>query len=99
MNEDPNLCRVTIVGPAAKEEKKRLLRLKAWTGPEWRRLIIEIRVGTERWPDWDQAKVCLCAIQDLIKMNEGFLNDAVIQALTTHVDVVSYQTFNGPPKV
>ena len=27
-----------------------------------------------------------------------FLNDEVIRALKTHVDVVSFQTFRGPPK-
>jgi hypothetical protein len=35
-------------------------------------------------------------MQDLIKMNEGFLTDEVVQAIQTHLDVVSYEIVNPP---
>jgi len=94
---DPNLYHVTVVGPATREQKKNLLRLKHWSGPEWRKLIVEIRVGSERWPDWDAVNIGLTAIKDLIKLSEGFITDDVVRALKTHADVVTYETFRGPP--
>jgi hypothetical protein len=97
-SSDPNLCRVTLVGPAAKEQKRNLLRLKPWSGSEWRRVVIEMKIGTDRWPTWDQANVCLCAIQDMLKLTDGYLTDEVVNALTTHVDVVKYETFRGAPR-
>jgi len=91
-----NLCRVTLVGPASRSEKRNLLRLKPWSRAEWRKLIVEVRVGSDRWPTWDSANICMCAIKDLVKMSDGLLSDEVIEALQTHVDVVSYETFRGP---
>ena len=100
MNEEttePNLCRVTLVGPAQPEEQRSLLPWKSWSKPEWRKLIIEVRVGSERWPDWDAANLCLTAMKDLVTLNEGFITDEVVTALKTHVDVVSYEILRGPP--
>jgi hypothetical protein len=94
---EPNLCRVTLVGPAQPQDKRGLLSVLMNSKPEWRRLIIEVRVGTERWPDWDAVNVCLSAMKDLVTLNEGYLTDEVVKALETHVDVVSYETFRGPP--
>ena len=73
-----------------------MLRLKPWTRSEWRKLVVEVRIGTERWPDWDSANVCLSAIKDLVKLSDGLLSDSVVSALQTHVDVVSFETFRGP---
>ena len=93
---DPNLCRVTLVGPVGRGQRRNLLRLKPWSRAEWRKLIIEIRVGSERWPTWDSANVCLTAMHDLMKLSDGLITDDVVKALQTHVDVVSFETFRGP---
>ena len=58
--------------------------------------MVDIEVGTEQFPTWDTANVCVQAIQDLLKMNDGLLSDTVLQALQTHVKVVSLQSFRGP---
>jgi hypothetical protein len=98
MNEssDPNLCRITLMGPAERSQKANLVRLKLGKKAEWRKLVVELKIGSERWPDWSSANVCLTAMQDLIKMNEGFLTDEVVQAIQTHLDVVSYEIVNPP---
>jgi len=97
-HSDPNVCRVTLVGPATRNEKTKPLRLQSWSGREWRRLILELRVGSEACPDWDHANVCLNAIQDLVKLSDGLMSDDVVSALRTHMQIVSYETFRGPPK-
>jgi hypothetical protein len=95
---DPNLCRVTLVGPAAPANKRALLRLGPWSRTEWRKLILELRIGSDRCPDWDHANLCLTAIQDLVKIRDGLMSDDVVAALRAHMEVVSYQTFRGPPR-
>jgi hypothetical protein len=97
-SSDPNVCRVTLVGPAARHASRSLLRFTPWYRPEWRKLIVQLQVGSERCPDWDHANLCLTAIQDLVKLSDGFLTDEVIDALRTHMDVVTYETFRGPPR-
>jgi hypothetical protein len=91
-----NTCRVTLVGPSGRSTRSSMLRLKPWSRGQWRKLVVEVRVGTERWPTWDSANVCLSAIKDLVKLSDGLLSDEVVNALSTHVDVVSYETFRGP---
>lgn len=61
-------------------------------------MIVHLAVGSERCPDWDHANLCLTAIQDLVKLNDGLLTDQVIEALRTHMEIVHYETFRGPPK-
>jgi hypothetical protein len=95
---DPNLCQITLVGPAAHGNKRSLLTLGPWSRTEWRKLILELRVGSERCPDWDHANLCLTAIQDLVKLSDGLMSDEVVAALRAHMEVVSYQTFRGPPR-
>jgi hypothetical protein len=94
--QESNACRITLVGPAGRSERPALLRLKPWSRTEWRKVVIEVRVGTERWPTWESANVCINAIKDLVKVSDGLLSDSVVTALKTHVDVVSYETFRGP---
>lgn len=96
-SNDPNICQVTLVGPATTQTKRNLLRFSPWSGTEWRRLVVQLRVGTERCPDWDHANLCLTAINDLIKMSDGMLTDDVVKAIRAHLDVVQYETFRGPP--
>jgi hypothetical protein len=95
-NQDPNLCRVTLMGPSGRNEKANLVRLKLGKPAQWRKLVVELKVGTERWPDWSSANLCLSAMQDLIKLNDGYLTDEVVTALQTHLDVVSYETVARP---
>jgi hypothetical protein len=96
---DPNVCRLTLVGPASKRtERPSPLKLQIHNPPQWRRLVLELRVGSERCPDWDHADLCITAIQDLVKLADGYMSDEVVTALTTHMEVVSYETFRGPPR-
>ncbi len=96
-SNDPNLCRITLMGPAERSQKANLVRLKLGKRAQWRKLIIELKIGSERWPDWSSANLCLTAMQDLIKINDGFLTDEVVGAIQTHLDVVSYEIV-PPPK-
>lgn len=95
---EQKLCRVTLEGPASRAPRRGLLSLCRSSRLEWRRLTLELRVGSERCPDWDHANLCLTAIQDLIKISDGLMTDDVIKALRTHMDVISYETFRGAPK-
>jgi hypothetical protein len=56
------------------------------------------RVLSGAGPTWTHAAVCLTALQDLLKLGEGFMTDAVVDALKAHMQVVSYETFRGPPR-
>ena len=89
-------CRITLVGPvnSATDERSKLSRL--WSGSPWRRLVVEIEVGGEDCPTVDHAKVCITAIQDLLKMNDGFMSDEVVEAISTHMRVVAQENFRGP---
>ncbi len=91
------LCRVELLGPSARTEKAKPLRLLLGSKPEWRKLVLELRVGSERCPTWDHANICLTAIKDLVKLNDGFMTDAVVEALKAHMDIVSYETFHSRP--
>jgi hypothetical protein len=84
------------MGPAGRSEKANLVRLKLGKKAEWRKLVVELKIGSERWPDWNSANLCLAAMQDLIKVNDGFLTDEVVRAIQTHLDVVSYETVGTP---
>jgi hypothetical protein len=90
---EPNLCRITLVGPASRQENTSRLRLRLHSERTWRRIVLELRIGSERCPDWYQANIFMTAIKDLIKMADGFLTDEVIAALQTHMDVVSLETY------
>lgn len=57
-------------------------------------MVLELRVGSERCPDWYHANICMNAIKDLIKIADGFLTDEVVTALQTHMDVVSFETYS-----
>lgn len=91
------LCRVELMGPSARTEKANPLRLSLGSKPEWRKLVLELRVGSDRCPNWDHANICLTAIKDLVKLNDGFMTDAVVEALKAHMDIVSYETFRSRP--
>jgi hypothetical protein len=96
--EEPKLCRVTLEGPASRAPRRGFLSLCRASRSEWRRLTLELRVGSERCPNWDHANLCLTAIQDLIILSDGLMTDDVVKALRTHMDVTSYETFRRAPK-
>ena len=93
---EPHL--LTLVGPASRKQKKSALKLTPWSGTEWRRVVVQIDVGSEECPTWEDAAVRLTAVQDLLKLADGVLSDDVVSALKGHMQVVSYETFRGPPK-
>ena len=95
MLDSSRLCRLTLVGPSGIKAPK-LLRLGPWTRAEWRKVIVEVQVGSEECPDWDHANRSVQAVQDLIKFNNGHLTDHVLDTLKTHMNVISFQTFRGP---
>lgn len=98
MIEDPNLCSVTLVGPAHFGPASPLLALLPWTQPEWRRLTIAMRVGTDQFPDWDHVNICLTAIEELLLMADGLISDEVLSALQANVEIISLESFRGPPR-
>jgi hypothetical protein len=95
---EPSQYTVTLVGPAGEDERTGLRALLPWPGVEWRRVVLQLDVGSESCPTWTHAAVCLTALQDLLKLGEGFMTDAVVDALKAHMQVVSYETFRGPPR-
>jgi hypothetical protein len=96
---EPNLCRITLLGPVDKERPKPSpLKLKVWTPPEWRRIVLELRIGSQRCPNWDHANACLDAVKELIKSADGYLTDAVVSELTNRMDLVSFKRYQGPPR-
>jgi hypothetical protein len=94
--EAETICRVTLVGPVNPPKGEQPPAAKLWSGSPWRRLIVELEVGGPSCPNWDHANVCLTAIQDLIKMNDGFMSDELIEAISTHMKVVAQENFRGP---
>jgi hypothetical protein len=98
LQQKAEICRMELLGPSARTEKANPLRLSLGSKPQWRKLVLELRVGSERCPDWDHANICLTAIKDLVKLNDGFMSDAVVEALKTHMDIVSYETFGSRPR-
>lgn len=88
---------LTLVGPSQRDQRRNLLKLKPWSGTEWRRVVVRIDVGSDKCPSWDDATVLLTAVQDLLKLANGILSDDVINALKTHTTVLSYERFRGPP--
>ena len=95
---EPSQYTVTLVGPRGEDARTGLRALLPWPGVEWRRIVLQLDVGSESCPTWDHAAVCLTALQDLLKLGEGFMSDAVVDALRAHMNVVSYETFRGPPR-
>jgi hypothetical protein len=94
--ETETICRLTLVGPVNAAHGEKSVTSKLWSGSPWRRLVVELEVGGPTCPNWDHANVCLTAIQDLIKMNDGFMSDEVIEAISTHMKVVAQENFRGP---
>jgi hypothetical protein len=91
-----SVCRLTLLGPASRAVNNRpALRFKLASAPEWRMIVLELKIGGERCPDWEYANLCISAIQDLVKLEDGYMSDQVINALKTHMDVVSYEVFSG----
>ena len=94
---DADVYQVTLVGPAHFGPQSPLLSLLPWTKPEWRRLTVELQVGTDYCPDFEHLDLCLTAIEELMTMADGLLSDEVIDAIRTHLPIVSFETFKGPP--
>lgn len=98
-DSEHTVCRLTLVGPASKRAPRPSpLKLQIHNPPQWRRLVLELKVGSERCPDWNHANLCVAAIQDLVKLADGYMSDEVVTALTTHMEVVSYETLSAPPR-
>ena len=95
---EQTLWEVTLTGPATFGATSILHSLLPWTKPEWRKVTIQMNVGSEECPDWDHVNLCMTGIQELITMAEGLLSDEVLGALRAHLDVVEVETFRGPPK-
>ena len=91
---DSDVCRITLVGPASRQAERSLLKLKLRSQRDWRRIVLELRIGSERCPDWYHANICMNAIKDMLKLADGFLTDEVVTALRTHMDVVSFETYS-----
>jgi hypothetical protein len=69
-----------------------------WTKPEWRRVVIQLEVGSDQWPSWDRVNLGLTAIQEMLLMADGYLSDEIMDALRNNVTIVEVQTFRGPPR-
>lgn len=80
---DPIRYHISLLGP------------RSDSSASWRKVIVEFLVGSPECPDWDSMDVCLNAIEDLVKMSEGVLSDAVVNSLKSHVRVISYDEFGG----
>lgn len=95
---EQTLWEVTLTGPATFGPSSILHSLLPWAKPEWRKVTIQMNVGSEACPDWDHVNLCMTGIQELITMSEGLLSDEVLGALQAHLNVVEVQTLKGPPK-
>lgn len=91
------LCYVTLEGPAFLTPWSPLTAIFPWTKPEWRRIVVELKVGSEQWPTWDRVNLGLTAIQEMLLMADGCLSDEVITALRNNVTILELETFRGPP--
>lgn len=95
--EEQTVWQVTLTGPKTFGPSSPLLALLPWNQPDWRRITIQMIVGSDACPDWEHVNLCMTAIQDMISMEYGLITDSVLQALETHVNVVDVETFRGPP--
>ncbi len=97
-----NIHHFTLEGPATAEpatiSSLFFLRKKPGKKTEWRRIKVQMNVGTESCPSWDHLNLILTAVQELVTMNEGFISDTVVEAIRTNLQVVDYKTFQGPPQ-
>lgn len=96
---DQSIYHLTLEGPSELEPASILPRLFLRAKPEWRRITVQMSVGTESCPSWDHANLILTALQDLVTMNDGFISDTVVEAIRSNLEVVDYKTFRGPPRV
>jgi hypothetical protein len=92
------LWEVTLTGPTSFGPSSILQSLLPWNRPKWRKVKIQMDVGSETCPDWDHVNLCMTGIQELIAMAEGLLSDDVLGALKAHLNVVEVETLRGPPK-
>jgi hypothetical protein len=95
---DPTLWEVTLSGPTSFGPSSVLQSLLPWNQPKWRKVTIQMRVGSEECPDWDHVNLCMTGIQELITMADGLLSDDVLGALQAHLTVIEVETLKGPPR-
>jgi hypothetical protein len=79
------VCRVTLTGPAAPAPAFSVFNPRTWRNQENTHIQLEMQIGTKSCPDWDHANLCLSAICDLVVRQDGYLDGAVVTALTTHL--------------
>jgi hypothetical protein len=84
----PQRYQILLEGPATLEPTERGL---FGSYREWRSITIELEVGSPECPDYEKLQLILTAIQDMIKIAQGTLSDAVIAALSTHTKIVDTQ--------
>ena len=91
--EETATYHIFLEGPSCKIRKRPFFPLLSRSpSPEQRKMVVELRVGSEQCPDWDHANLFLAAIRDLIKLADGCMTDEVVKALKTHMTVVSYES-------
>jgi hypothetical protein len=83
--------RIALEGPSSQATTRSFFPFRSQSSAEWRKVGLELSVGSDQCPDWDHANVCLTAIQDLIKLADGCVTDEVVKALKTHMNIVSYE--------
>jgi hypothetical protein len=85
---DRQHLKVVLDGPATPLATKR--RSFFGSKREWRSITIDIEVGGADCPDLESARLILFAIQDMIKLADGTLSDAVVSALRAHTCITDY---------
>lgn len=81
--------RIELEGPSVNTTSRSLFNLKSGPSPEQRKMALELRVGSEQCPDWNNANVRLTAIKQMIQQANGCMTEEIVKALKTHMTVVS----------
>ena len=95
---EQTLWEVTLTGPTSFGPSSVFRSLLPWNQPKWRKVTIQMNVGSEACPDWDHVNLCMTGIQELITMADGLLSDDVLGALQTHLNVIEVETLKRPPR-
>lgn len=80
-----HVCKVTLSGLIEPAAPFSVLNPRTWGAAKSQQIELEMHVGSEQCPDWDHANKCLTAILQLVTLQDGYLNEAVTAALTTHL--------------
>jgi hypothetical protein len=80
-----HVCKVTLSGPLEPAAPFSPFNPRTWGTAKSQQLELEMHIGSEQCPDWNHANKCLAAILHLVTLQDGYLNEAVTAALTTHL--------------